>query len=185
MRLRGGGAIDPLSDDPFVHMIEERRRVLLDPGLEKEERDRLELFLKITANATSYGVLARFDRRERGKAEPVTVYGSDDEPSTSTSETPEDPGPYCFPPVAASITAGARLMLALLERLVRDAGGSYAFCDTDSMAIVATPEASEIDCQADGSNRIRTLSWPKVERILEHFGELNLAPAARFDFIPN
>jgi len=29
-------------------------------------------------------------------------------------------------------------MLALLERSVTDAGGSWVFCDTDSMAIVAT-----------------------------------------------
>lgn len=29
-------------------------------------------------------------------------------------------------------------MLALLERVVTDQGGSYAFCDTDSMAVVAT-----------------------------------------------
>jgi len=174
VRLHGGEAIDPRSDDPFVHMIEERQRVRRDEELGEEEQERLQLFLKITANATSYGVLARFDRRERGKAEPVTVYGPDDEPSETTSETPEDPGPFCFPPVAASITAGARLMLALLERLVRDAGGSYAFCDTDSMAIVATPEASEIDCPtADGSNRIRTLSWAEVDQIRARFDELN------------
>ncbi len=32
----------------------------------------------------------------------------------------------CFPAVAALVTGGARLMPALLERLVRDAGGSYA-----------------------------------------------------------
>jgi hypothetical protein len=174
VRLRGGGVIDPRSDDPFVHMIEERQRVRRDEKLGAEEKKRLELFLKITANATSYGVLARFDRRERGKAEPVTVFGPDEEPSETTSETPEDPGPFCFPPVAASITAGARLMLALLERLVRDAGGSYAFCDTDSMAIVATPEASEINYPtADGSDQIRALSWPEVDQIRARFDELN------------
>jgi hypothetical protein len=174
VQLRGHGAIDPRLDDPFVHMIEERQRVRRDDTLGAEEQKRLERFLKITANATSYGVLARFDRRERGKAEPVTVYGPDEEPSQAMCETPEDPGPFCFPPVAASITAGARLMLALLERLVRDAGGSFAFCDTDSMAIVATPEASEIDCpSADGSNRIRALSWPEVDRILTRFDELS------------
>ena len=32
-------------------------------------------------------------------------------------------------------------MLGLLERCVTDLGGGYAFCDTDSMAIVATERA--------------------------------------------
>jgi hypothetical protein len=174
VRLRGAREIDPRRDDPFVCMIEERQRVRRDKELDKEERDRLDLFLKITANATSYGVLARFDRRQRPKPEHLNVFGPDEEPTEVRSETPEDPGPFCFPPVAASITAGARLMLALLERLVHDAGGSYAFCDTDSMAIVATPEASEIDCPtADGSDQIRALSWPEVAEILERFDELN------------
>ena len=45
----------------------------------------------------------------------------------------------------ASITAAARLMLALLEREVTKVGGSYAFCDTDSLAIVATPRRRKID----------------------------------------
>ena len=78
---------------------------------------------------------------------------------------PEDPGPYCFPPVAAAITAAARLMLALLERLVRDAGGHYAFCDTDSMAIVATRRGSTVPCPtADGEHRIRALSFQPGRR---------------------
>ena len=86
-------------------------------SLPESERDRLELFLKITANATAYGSLARFDRRDLAEKVPVTVHGPDLEPRQERISTPEDPGPYCFPPVACSITAGARLMLAILERL--------------------------------------------------------------------
>ena len=37
-------------------------------------------------------------------------------------------------------------MLALLERCVTDLGGSYAMCDTDSMAIVATKDGGLIPC---------------------------------------
>jgi hypothetical protein len=48
------------------------------------------------------------------------------------------PGAYCFPPLAALIAGAARLMLALPERSATDLGGTYAMCDTDSMAIVAT-----------------------------------------------
>jgi hypothetical protein len=87
---------------------------------------RQERFLKVTANSTSYGVLARFDRRERPTPTTVRVYGPDGEPSLKPVASPEDPGPYCFPPIAASITAAARLMLALLEHHVTAAAGTYA-----------------------------------------------------------
>jgi hypothetical protein len=174
IRLRGGELIDPSRDDPFVAMINARQRVLQDEALAEEERKRLERFLKITANATSYGVLARFDRRPRGKPIPVTVFGPDDEPRPDSVPAVEDPGPFSFPPVAASITAGARLLLALLERLVRDADGSYAFCDTDSMAIVASPRARRIPCPTGtGNNFVGALSWARVRRILRRFDDLN------------
>jgi hypothetical protein len=172
--LRGGRIVDPLIDEPFVCMIEERHRVLADESLDPEECGRRPLFLKITASATSYGALARFDRREAGKPVELTVYGPDAEPRRMTSRTPEDPGPFCFPPIAASTTAGARLMLALLERLVRDHGGHYAFCDTDSMAIVATPNGGRIRCRtADGADTINALAWPTVEGLLARFAPLN------------
>ena len=172
--LRGGELVDPASEDPFVHMIEERQRVLADESLSEAERDRLQLFLKITANATAYGVLARFDRRDEAGNTTVKVYGPDPDPIEWPIKSPEDPGPYCFPPVAAAITAAARLMLALLERLVRDAGGQYAFCDTDSMAIVATPRGRTVPCPtADRSNRIRALSFRQVDVIRSRFQHLN------------
>ena len=49
----------------------------------------------------------------------------------------EVPGPFYFPPVASLITAGGRLLLALAEKCVTDAGGTYLFCDTDSLCVVA------------------------------------------------
>ena len=42
-----------------------------------------------------------------------------------------------FPPLASLITAGGRLLLALAEKCVADAGGTYLFCDTDSLCVVA------------------------------------------------
>jgi hypothetical protein len=162
--LRGGRELDPRRDDPFLAMIEERHRVAAtDP--------RQERFLKVTANSTSYGVLARFDRRERATPTTVQVYGPDDEPFDATTAAPEDPGPYCFPPVAASITAAARLMLALLERLVEDQGGAYAFCDTDSLAIVATPRRKRV--RTEDGQTVTALSFTAVRKILDRFEPLN------------
>jgi hypothetical protein len=65
-------------------------------------------------------------------------------------------------------------MLALLERVVRDHGGHYTFCDTDSMAIIATRAGGRIHCRtADGSDAINALPWLTVEAILAHFDPLN------------
>src|SRR5439155_3125290 len=95
------------------------------------------------------------------------------------TDTPEDPGAYCCPPFAALTTSGARLMLALLERVVTDAGGSYAFCDTDSMAIVATQSGGLVPCTgghetlADGRPAVRALSWDTTNAIVERFTALN------------
>ncbi len=140
VQLRGSRDVDPRqARNPFVAMIEERHRVKHATDLPRDEQSRLDLFLKITANATAYGSLARFDRREEPGAVAVTVHGPTDNGVPDRTHYPEDPGPYCFPPVAASITAGARLMLALIERTLHDKGGAYAFMDTDSIAIVATP----------------------------------------------
>ena len=172
--LRGARSIDPNKQDPFVAMIEERRRVAADTSLSDEERTRLDLFLKITANATSYGVLARFDRKEFEDPKPVEVFGPDEEPTSAKTRHPEDPGPYCFPPVAASLTAGARLMLAMLERLVTEVGGTYAFCDTDSMGVVATREGGRVPCiTPDGRGYVKALSTKKIRGILGCFDELN------------
>ena len=58
-------------------------------------------------------------------------------------------------------------MLAMLERCVTDAGGAYAMCDTDSMAIVATERGEEL------SSGLAALSWETVDAIIAKFASLN------------
>lgn len=172
--LRGQVGVDPRGDrNPFVVMIEERQRVKHDASLPAQERDRLDRFLKITANATAYGSLARFDRTDVADPVGVTVYGPGDQPFHDRTEHPEKPGPYCFPPLAASITAGARLMLTLIETAVRDAGGSYAFMDTDSIAIVATATGGEIPCATASGHTVQALTHQQVRGVLRRFEPLN------------
>lgn len=77
----------------------------------------------------------------------------------------EEPGPWFFAPHATVITGAARLMLAMLQRTVTDAGGSYAFCDTDSMAIVTRT--------SDLPNGIPAISRQKVTAIQRRFEQLN------------
>ena len=169
--FRGGRVIDPRTDDPFVVMVEERQRIRLDPTISEEERERRQLSLKITVNAVAYGLPARFDRRELADPVEVVVYGPDDNPLRVRTSTPEDPGPFCFPPIAASVTAGARLELAMLERLLRDAGTVPVFCDTDSTAIPSTV-LGDWSCTTP-QGPVRALRHAETEAILARFDSLN------------
>jgi hypothetical protein len=51
---------------------------------------------------------------------------------------PEFRGEFWFSPLGSLITAGGRLMLALLDQCVSNLHGTYVMDDTDSMAVVAT-----------------------------------------------
>ena len=179
--LAGKVPVDPRRTDFFKTVIEERKRLASRSDLTPEERERLDLFMKILANATSYGILAEMVRHElpEGKTERVQVYGIDDEPFSCKVSAPETPGEFCFPPIAALITGAAHLQLALLERCVTDLGGTYAMEDTDSMAIVATEAGGLIPCHggqyrmADGQAAIKALSWAQVREIAAAFEGLN------------
>lgn len=70
-------------------------------------------------------------------------------------------------------------MLAILERLITDAGGVWALADTDAMAIVATQHGELIPCPggphrtADSKDAVLALSHAQVDHIVRHFEALN------------
>jgi hypothetical protein len=109
--MPGGRVLDPRVDAPWPAMIEHRHAVRADPTLPAAERARIELFLKITANAGGYGIYVECNRQElpTGTRDDITVYSYEDEPFTARVSAPEDPGSFFCPPLAAVITAGARL----------------------------------------------------------------------------
>ena len=175
LRVRGSRPIDPASEDVFRAMVEERRRLeqIGDP-----ESRRTSAALKTVASAASYGIHLELNRHEpTAERVSVRVHGLDSFNSSITAI--EEPGSYFYPPPAALVTAGARLMLALLERCVTDACGSYAFCDTDSMAIVATESGALVPCvggterDEHGREYVRALSWRDVDGIVDRFASLN------------
>jgi hypothetical protein len=178
VRLAGEIEVDPTRDDFFATLIEQRRQTATRDDLEPADRERIRTFLKVLANSGCYGIFAEINRDELGSRQPVTIHGLN-QPFTQRLTTVEAPGEYSFPPLAACITGAARLMLALLERLVTDAAGRYAFCDTDSMAIVATPEGGIAPCHggplftADGREGVRALSYAQFDRIIDRFTTLN------------
>jgi DNA polymerase elongation subunit (family B) len=135
--------IDPARDDFFKRVIqlrvETKTRMKRDRGAVRQTHDAEQEFLKILANSTAYGISVQLDPVEFDKREMISVFGPRERPHRMLSARCEQPGPYFHPLVGAVTTGAARLMLAITEQLIVDAGLDWAFCDTDSMAI-AKPE---------------------------------------------
>ncbi len=180
-KLRGAVPIDPATDDFFCKVIEERKRAKRDSSLSEMERGRLDKALKVIANAGSYGIFGELNRKEAGGSKKVAVdaWNVRGERFRIKVARPELPGEFCFPPLAALLTSAARLMLALLECSVRERGGSYVCCDTDSMTIVASERGGPIACpggpqtSATGEPAVKALSWDEVGQIVAGFNALN------------
>lgn len=184
--LRGTVPVDPKSQDFFRLAIEERQRLALRTDISATEKDRLRKALKVLANAASYGIYAQMDRRESDRKVDVTCYGMNGKYTSPRVRHPEEPGEYCFSPMASLITGGARLMLALLEYSVQKLGGTYAMEDTDSMAIVATEHGGQISIPRGakrGRSVVQALTWKQVEGISKRFSD-DLVPYKR-DAVPD
>jgi hypothetical protein len=140
--------------DPAVDLVRHRRRVAAagDQALAAE--------LRLVVNALTFGNFCRFDELH------LKVGGQ--------WTRSEKPGPWNFLPIAASVTAGSRLLLALLDRMVTDLGGLVLYRDTDSSIILATPAGAKVQLP-DGS-KVWALSWDEVDGILGAFAPLNPAP---------
>lgn len=131
-----GVDIDPASDDFFVELVTQRAKVKTRTRGHTEscscEDCRTSEFLKVMANAGVFGIFSEMNRDDQPDSVDVNVGGRS---WSITVDTPEAAGRYCFMPFATCITGAARLMLAMVERLLRDAGSVHVFCDTDSMAV--------------------------------------------------
>jgi hypothetical protein len=179
IRFGGEVEVNPKDQDLFRTLIEQRKSLNRRKELSEKDVDRLDKSLKVLANATSYGIFAEMNRQESEKRIKVRCHGLDPEPYECSVLHPEQPGQYCFPPLASLITGAARFMLALLEHSVSELGGTYAMEDTDSMAIVATERGGFIPCKGgehrsqNGEEGIRALTWNQVDRIVTRFEALN------------
>jgi hypothetical protein len=176
--LRGKTKINPRTDDFFKVLIESRERIKQDTSLSGDEREALGYFLKILANSGSYGLFIETTPKLVREREKTKVFSGESFFST-TSPIVEEKGSWYCPLLSSLITSAGRLLLALLERAVTDVGGSYLFCDTDSMAIVACKDGGLISCPG-GSHylpgpheAIKALSWVEVQKIVARFERLN------------
>ena len=167
----GTRTINPVTDDFFRVVIEERK------NLPKSHPHYL--LLKIIANAL-YGIFAELNKEEFGKnnAKQLEVFSGKyhfDQPTFVV----ERPGRWQFPPAAALITAGGRLMLAILERMVTDLGGTYLLTDTDSMFFVASEKGGLYRCPGghyklnDRTPAVKAITWKQVDTLCAKLNSLN------------
>lgn len=153
--------IDPYKDDLFRKIIEQRTLHKADKALY--------YWLKILANSI-YGFFVELNPDVLNKKVPVNVFSGQKKLSDFT-DVIEDPGPWFFPPLASLITSGGRLLLAMTEACVNERRGTYLFCDTDSLAIVASKRGGPL--RIPGGEGLRVLSWKEVRTILDKFSALN------------
>ncbi|MGH8336976.1 MAG: hypothetical protein ACRETL_09210 [Gammaproteobacteria bacterium] len=123
--------------------------------------------LKNIASSASYGVLAEVNAQDLPPhaTQKVRVVGGSGSFFAQTAK-PEVAGEYFFSPVAALVTGAGRRLLAIMERLVTDAGGSYAYCDTDSMGIIALLGSNCV--QGSGLHRRENLEDFREQRAKMH-----------------
>lgn len=160
--LRNSVHVDANESSFFKHVIEQRAAHESNPALH--------YWLKILANSGSYGLFVELNPNESDTTQLKAFSG--EAFFETTSDVIEEPGKWFAPHVASLITAGGRLLLAMLEKCIADAGGTYLFCDTDSAAIVSSEHGGPV-AMPDGAEPIDALSWIQVQGIVDRFESLN------------
>jgi len=183
VRLPGTRVVIGGETDVFVALLRARSALKATHANPRHDRvrRRREAAIKRLGNAAAFGNLSRFDReRARESADPtdfVDPWGAMFEVSGRWSE---ERGPWTFLPAAASVTAAARLVVALGERVVHDAGGTVAAIHTDSLMIPASPDGGLFAVAggplvtARGEEAIALLSWHCLDELFAAFDVLRL-----------
>jgi hypothetical protein len=191
--------VDPYTDDLIKRLIElrattraEQRDADARGDVEAATRlDAIQQGMKITANATAYGIPIEVNVVEHRTKVWSTVYRPDGSTYRTHTKRTEEPGRYFHPLIATLVASGGRLLLATAITLARQAGGAHVMCDTDGLFIAATPDGRDIPCPGgpkrlpDGTPAITTATWSAAVRdVVEPFAQLNpYDPAAVPDSI--
>ena len=168
--LGGSVKINPLQQDFYREVIQQR-------AFYKRKNKPLADFLKVLANSGSYGLFVEVNTETKTKERELCFFSGEDNGKVVSNYT-ETPGAWYFPPIASLITAGGRLLLAMLEKSVDEKHGSYLFCDTDSLCIVGTEKGSFVSCpggkdRRQGKPGFKALSLKEVKGISDRFNKIN------------
>jgi hypothetical protein len=188
VELPTGRVIDPNEEDPVFALAVERIRVAGDTSRSFQERERLRGLMKGMAVAASSGLPVQvLDDEPTSKPKPLHLWDPLNpdmvDPTVVKTDVLERPGTRYFPPVGASVTATARLLLHLCRGAFEAAGGTVAYWDTDSLFVVATPFGGEIIPLAGGSEEtptgragVRALSYRQLHEVQWKIEELSPYP---------
>ncbi len=133
--LRGAVNVDPYHDDFFKILIEQRNANKADKTLKHA--------LKVIANSTAYGAFVELNEQRESKPIQLDVHSGEHHHAQLARDV-ELPGKWYCPLLGSLITSGGRLLLAMAEKCVNDAGGTWLFCDTDSIAVIASHQGGTI-----------------------------------------
>ena len=122
-----------------------------------------------------YGFFSEINPEPTPERRPVKVHvysGEDAYMPNKRVHEKEKQGHWYAPYLASLITAGGRLLLAMLEKSVTNAGGTHAWADTDALAIVSSRKGGSLR-HIPGCSGVRALSWSTVQTIADKFEALN------------
>jgi hypothetical protein len=188
VNLLGKVPIDPNVDDFYKHVVEQKEAHKSDESMRNG--------LKCVGNAGAYGPLVELNEqpiiqsytdkktKQRVYTHPkLDVYSGEHYHQQDATSEIETGGKFYFPPLGALITSGGRLLLAMAQKLVEDAGGKILFCDTDSLCIVANEKGGHVnvsgnrpedyDISSKEFTPIPCLLRDKVVTISKQFESLN------------
>jgi hypothetical protein len=165
----GNRLIDPSRESPYVAWVEQKE---VSKGAVKQ-------FIKCLLNSGVYGLAVELNRARYGNCQKTIQIHSGEKTCAIVDNKAEIPGKWYFPWVGSLITGGGRLLLATLEKEVKDRGGEFLMTDTDSMAVISTREGGLVPCPGgrykmpDGREAIRALSWTEVVEIIKKIQRLS------------
>ena len=123
---------------------------------QKNFLDNLQLALKLMANSTSYGILV--ETREIERQDIAAKYNAQ--------------------PIGIHITAGARLLLNIAEKLGKDRNIIHAFCDTDSFAY-AQPDT--MDNETFHKNVMECIQW--YDKLSPYASDSNIFELEEYNYL--
>jgi hypothetical protein len=163
VNLFGLYEVDPLKGSLWGACA--KLRQYLKSHQELDPRGHMRALLKSMCVSGSFGMHAELHRAQGPEDEMVdTRVHSGSGSWEMRIHDPEDPGRWYNPFIASLVTAGCRLLMAMLERAVTAEGGDWIFSATDAMAICASPQ---------GDTSRQELSFAQVETIVSDFAPLN------------
>lgn len=165
--------LDP-HGDPSATLVDYRQAAKdrLKAGMGRPSDARRAVTLRVAVNALVYGQAIRCDPTWAKRVVPCATGSGHTYSKLSRSERPAI---WTWPPIASTMTAGPRLLLAMVAHRVEALGGTVAYLDTDGAMVVASPDGGGMPAlpggpvtTADGRS-VKALSWAEVDAVLEPF----------------